>query len=97
MLKSKKYYQLLKKVADDYRKSINAFKLEGWEIKSYRDMLNAFGDWNGTDIWQDVKYQDLNFTDMCSDIARELIDYDTGEIIYFGKFINDLKKELKFN
>lgn len=94
MIKSKKYYQLLAKVYDDYNNSIQALKKEEWEINSYRDMLDAFGDWNGSDIWVDVKYQDLNFTDLCSDISRELIDYDTDEIIPFGKFIKDLKAML---
>ena len=94
MIKSKKYYQLLTKVYDDYNNSIQTLKKEEWEINSYRDMLDAFGDWNGSDIWVDVKYQDLNFTDLCSDISRELIDYDTDEIIPFGKFIKDLKAML---
>lgn len=94
MIRSKKYYQLLIKVYDDYANSIQALKKGAWEINSYRDMLDAFGDWSGSDVWVDVKYKDLNFTDLCSDISRELIDYDTDEIIPFGKFINDLKAML---
>ena len=97
MFKSKDYYKLLKIVADDYRNSIEAFRREGYEIETYRDMLDAFGWVSGSDVWEDVYYQDQKYGfDMCSDIARELVDQHTGEVIYFGKFIKDLKRELGF-